>query len=106
MEQIDKYPCVNAMVTPTESLDYYIKNNKLYRLKLVRQSTNDRTELNKIIDTLTIDYEYVLEKSSYNYVLLKQTGSEDTVEIITMKDENNNVYFGVYYYQPDIVDCF
>jgi hypothetical protein len=104
MEQINKYPNMNAMLTPTKSVDYYVKNNKLYRMYSERQIVTSNEELSEIIDELAIDCNYVVEKNQTNYMVLKQFGTEDKVEIITNKDENGNKYYTLYYYQPDLVD--
>jgi hypothetical protein len=104
MEQIEKYPNMNVKLTPTKSVDYYVKNNKLYRLNSERRIVYSTRELSKIIENLTIDNDYVIDKNQTNYILMKQFSSEDKVEIITMKDEHDNKYYCLYYYQPDLVD--
>jgi len=98
METWNNNPLLNVISEPNYSLDYVLKNNKLYKVQLFLQ-THSQESINQLIEHLTIKQKFTLDKSTSSLILLTNPISMDVVQILKY-----NTYYCVYFTEVDLVD--
>ncbi len=82
----DKYERMCLEDSQDYSVDLVIKGNKIYKVKNHRSQIN-QDQFSEFINVLTIDYSYVLEKSSSDMTTLVQPSTGNYVNLFSLIDD-------------------
>jgi hypothetical protein len=100
----DKYDRMCIDKSTNYFVDIVIKGNKIYKVKNYRWEIDSLVELNKFIEELTIDNDFVLSSSNICTTTLNQVSSESYVMLNVVHDiENNKKLWAVEYVIPEFI---
>jgi hypothetical protein len=102
METWNNNPLLNVISEPNYSLDYVLKNNKLYKVQLFLQ-THSQESLNRLIEHLTIKENFSLDKSTSNLTTLTNPKNMDVVQIIKYMT-TDTTYYVAHFTEVDLID--
>lgn len=102
MENWNNNPLLNVISEPNYSLDYVLKNNKLYKVQLFLQS-HSQESINRLIEHLTIKENFSLDKSTSNLTTLTNPHSMDVVQILKYVT-TDTTYYTAHFTEVDLID--
>lgn len=102
MEAWNNKPLLNVISEPNYSLDYVLKNNKLYKVQLFLQ-THSQGSLNQLIEHLTIKQNFTLDKSTSTLITLTNPNSMDVVQIVKYMT-TDTTYYVAHFTEVDLID--
>lgn len=100
----DKYEKMCLEESSDYSVDLVIKGNKIYKVKNYRWTIETQAELSELIDSLTIDKNYVLKSSHSDLTTLYQVSSNNYVNIYPVhEDASNGMIWEIEYVEPEVL---
>jgi hypothetical protein len=103
METMNNNTQLTVFSEPTVSLKYVWETNKLHKIKTIIE-TRTCIEVCQLINHVTINKNYILEKSTSKLVKLSNPHNMDTINITKFTKSDGEPYNVVTYIEIDIID--
>lgn len=100
----DKYEKMCLTESSDYSVDLVVKGNKIYKVKNYRFTISDQAELSELIESLTIDKNYVLKSSHSDLTTLYQVSTNNYVNIHPVHENNSTgMTWEIEYVEPELL---